>query len=73
MPLDTALWDDLQRHGVNEAQLRMLLKLLQVQRNGSWTWLYQQGYIGACDLRLTFSSKDFEVQRADDMLLGKEA
>jgi hypothetical protein len=69
MSLDPALWDDLQTHGVNEAHLTMLLHLLMLQKNGSWTWHFQHGTLGQCDLRLTFASRRAEVIRVCESIL----
>lgn len=73
MPIDPHLWDALQAHGVTEAHLDMLLRLLQVQRNGSWAWHYVNGQLTQCDARLTFPSRGYEVSRVCDVLLGGES
>lgn len=69
MSLNAKLWNDLQEHGVYESHLRMLLRLLQVQRNGFWGWHYVNGQITQCDARLTFPSRDYEVARVHEALL----
>ena len=73
MSLDAQLWQQLQDHGIYEAHLRMLLRLLEVQRNGWWGWHYVNGQITQCDARLTFPSREYEVARVSDVLLEGNA
>ena len=70
MSLDSQLWEQLQAHGVYESHMRMLLRLLQTQRNGSWAWDFANGTICQCDSRLKFPSREREVTRVCDALLG---
>lgn len=70
MSLDTRLWADLETHGVTEAHLRMLLRLLQTQRNGWWGWNYVNGHVNQCDARLVFPSREYEINRISDVLLA---
>ena len=72
MPLPPRLWQALEEHGVTEAHLSMLLRLLQVQRNGCWTWHYIRGQLTQCDVRISFASRSAEVQHVEDALLGDE-
>lgn len=69
MSLDPGLWQALEQHGVCEAHLQMLLRLLEVQRNGSWGWHYVNGQITQCDARLTFPAREYEVARVSTALL----
>ena len=73
MTLDQELWEALQEHGVTPAHLEMLLRLLQVQRNGSWAWHYVNGQILQCDVRLLFPSSAHEVQRVSETLFSGES
>ena len=52
MEIDPHLWDALQAHGVTEAHLDMLLRLLQLQKNGAWSWHFAHGQLSQVDLRL---------------------
>ena len=51
----------------------MLLRLLQVQRNGSWAWHYVGGQLSQCDARLVFPARGYEVARVCETLLGGES
>ena len=73
MKLDPQLWAALEEHGVTEAHLTMLLRLLQVQRNGSWAWHYVGGQLSQCDARLVFPARGYEVARVCETLLGGES
>jgi hypothetical protein len=57
---------------VNEAQLRMLLRLLQLQRNGWFGFHFGHGRVRECDLRMTFPGRDYEVERVSDGIAGKD-
>jgi hypothetical protein len=70
MSLDAELWAELQAHGVREAHLLMLLRLLQIQRNGWWGWHYVHGMVEQCDARLVFPSREVEVERVSEALCG---
>jgi len=70
MPLDPQLWLELECHGVREAHLRMLLKLLQVQRNGAWFWHYAHGQVTQCEARLLFPPRESEVEHISAELFG---
>lgn len=72
MSLDARLWEQLQEHGVYEAHLRMLLRLLSTQRNGWFGLHYVHGQIRECDARLVFPAREYEVERVGDTLLGSE-
>jgi hypothetical protein len=68
MSLDPQLWENLEAHGVAEEHLELLLRLLALQKNGSWTWHFQHGSLGQCDVRLTFAPKRTEVSRVGEAL-----
>ena len=71
MRLDSSLQatlDGLDKHGVTTAHLEMLLRLLEIQRNGSWLWNFTNGSIVQCDLRVTFSGRRYEITRVSDAL-----
>ena len=63
MSLDAKLWEQLEHHGVCQEHLEMLLQLLLLQKNGSWSWHFQHGSLGQCDLRVTFGARRAEVAR----------
>ena len=73
MQIDPHLWDALLAHGVTEAHLDMLLRLLQLQKNGAWTWHVAHGQLSQVDLRLVTSARAYDVARASDVLLGGES
>ena len=73
MQIDPHLWDALQAHGVTEAHLDLLLRLLQLQKNGSWSWHIVHGQVQQCDLRLVTSARPYDVARVSDVLLGGES
>jgi hypothetical protein len=67
MTLEPTLWQALVAHGVTPAHLEMLLQLLCVERNGSWTWHIHSGRLQQCDLRLSFPSRPGEIQRVQQL------
>jgi hypothetical protein len=69
MSLDAALWEALECRGVTSEHMEMLLRLLEVQKNGQWTWHIMQGSLGPCDLRLTFSSRRADVRHVCDVVM----
>lgn len=69
MSLDPGLWAQLQAHGICEGHLHMLLRLLEVQRNGWYGWHYVNGQVTQCDARLVFPSREYEVARVSEVLL----
>ena len=73
MEIDPHLWDALQAHGVTESHLDLLLRLLQLQKNGSWTWHVVHGQLSQVDLRLVSSARAYDVARVSDVLLGGES
>ena len=73
MAIDPHLWDALQAHGVTEAHLDMLLRLLQLQKNGAWSWHFVHGQLSQVDLRLVSSARAYDVARVSDVLLGGES
>jgi hypothetical protein len=70
--LNAHLWEQLHEHGVTEAHLAMLLRLLQVQRSGSWAWHYVNGQLTHCDVSLVIPARGYEVNRISEALLGRE-
>jgi hypothetical protein len=68
MSLDRQLWEDLQAHGITESYLVLLLRLLEIQRNGSWTWHYTSGKLTLCDARVTFAAREGEVAHMTEAL-----
>jgi hypothetical protein len=71
MSLDRQLWEDLQAHGITESHLMFLLRLLEVHRNGSWSWHYVGGQLTQCDAHLLFPGKAYEVRRVAEAWLGE--
>jgi hypothetical protein len=68
MTLDAALWARLEDHGITVAHLELLLRLLELQRNGSLAWHFAHGQVSTCDMRLTFPSRRFEVSQVNTVL-----
>jgi hypothetical protein len=67
--LDAKLWTALERHGVTEAHLTMLLQLLELQKNGSWNWRFVQGKLDHTELRLVCASRPAEIGRVSEALV----
>lgn len=70
MSLDPHLWASLEAHGLSQEHMEMLLRLLVLQKNGSWAWHFQHGSLGQCDLRVTFGSRRAEVVGVCEALVG---
>jgi hypothetical protein len=68
--LNPALWEALELHGLTEDHMTMLLRLLDVQKNGSLTWHIVHGHLSQCDLRVTFAARRVEVRRVEESILG---
>lgn len=68
MSLNPHLWEALERHGVTEEHLTLLLQLLEVQRNGHVAWHFVHGNLTQCDARLVFPSRPAEVARVGECL-----
>ena len=71
--LDQALWHELETHGVSTTHMEMLLRLLQLQKNGAWSWHFVHGQLSQVDLRLVSSARAYDVARVSDVLLGGES
>jgi hypothetical protein len=71
MKLDEHLWDALQAHGLSEAHLDMLLRALDLQRNGSLAWHFAHGQLCKCDLHLTFASRQRDVDHISEGMLAE--
>jgi hypothetical protein len=69
MTLDATLWEALQHHGVTEEHMAMLLRLLDVQKNGSLSWHFVHGQVQQVDARLMVSSRRMDLLRASDALM----
>jgi hypothetical protein len=67
--LDVHVWEALEAHGVTTAHLDMLLRLLDLHKNGSLAWHFVHGHLSQCDLRVTFASRRAEVARVEEALL----
>jgi len=63
MSLDVHLWEALEQHGLSEAHLRFLLRLLQCQRNGSFQWNYVNGHLTQCHAHMAMPSRSYELER----------
>ena len=63
MRLDPELWSTLEAHGVSVEHMTMLLRLLETQRNGSWSWHYVSGRLQQCEARLVLPSREHEIAR----------
>ena len=69
MTLDPQLWTQLEAHGVTVDHLELLLRLLELQKNGSWSWHVVHGQVSQCDLRLVSSARAYDVARVSEALL----
>jgi hypothetical protein len=67
--LDRRLWDNLEAHGLTEAHLELLLRALELQRNGSLAWHFVHGQLSQCDLRMTFPSRRADQVRVCEAVL----
>jgi hypothetical protein len=68
--LDATVWSALERHGVTEGHFTMLLQLLELQKNGSWSWHFVDGRLTQADLRLVFTpSREEQMKRVRESLL----
>jgi len=67
--LNHEVWDALERHGLTPAHLEMLLRALELQKNGSLAWHFVHGQLSQCDLRVTFASRRAEVARVCEAVL----
>ena len=67
MRLDPDLWTSLEHHGVTTAHLEMLLRLLQMQRNGSWAWRYVNGKLAGCEITMMIPARGTEVARVCEL------
>lgn len=72
MPLDPRLWTALEQHGVSNAHLQALLKFLQCQADGSFTWHGRQGKLEQCELKVNFSCRGHTMQRITDIVLESD-
>lgn len=71
--LDAHVWEALEAHGVTTAHLDMLLRLLDLHKNGSLAWHFVHGHLSQCDLRLTMPSKSYELSRISEAVLDGHA
>jgi hypothetical protein len=71
MTLDPVLWEGLQTHGVTQAHLELLLRLLEQQRNGCFSWHFVRGQLSQNDLRLVFPNRSYEVQKVTEAVLAE--
>lgn len=67
--LDAHVWEALEAHGVTTAHLDMLLRLLDMQKNGSLTWHIAHGQLQQVDARLMVSSRRMDLLRASEALM----
>jgi hypothetical protein len=72
MSLDTHLWEALEAHGVTESHMDMLLRALDLQRNGSLTWHFARGTLVQADLHIVVPSRQIELARVSDGVLDTE-
>jgi hypothetical protein len=67
--LDAKLWTALERHGVTEAHLTMLLQLLELKKSGSWTWHFAKERVLQTDLRLVCASRLEDIRHVSEALV----
>ena len=71
MPVDAAVLEALEHHGVTAAHFEMLLRYLSVEQNGSWRWNWSKGRVVSCDVQLSFPSRPSTLQHVSDVLLSQ--
>ncbi len=71
MTLDPALWTALEAHGVTVAHLDLLLRLLELHRNGSFCWHFVHGQVTQQDLRLAFPNRAAVLRQVSEGMLGE--
>jgi hypothetical protein len=71
--LDVRVWEALEAHGVTEEHMEMLLRLLMLQKHGTWAWNFQHGSLGQCELRVMFASRRADVRRVCETVLESVA
>jgi hypothetical protein len=57
MSLDARLWEHLEQHGLSEQHLALLLRVLEVQRNGHLAWHFVRGQLDHVDVRVVIPSR----------------
>lgn len=73
MTLDPQLWDALQAHGITAAHLDLLCRVLDLQKNGSWSWHFAHGQLSQVDLRLVSSARSYDTVHVCETLLAGES
>jgi hypothetical protein len=68
MSLDPQLWANLEAHGLHEEHLTLLLRLLEVQKNGSLSWNFVHGHLQQVDARITIASRPIDLLRVGEAL-----
>ena len=63
MALNPRLWSELERCGVHDTHLEMLVRMLQSQENFRITWNGIKGRLERIDMQVSCSSKPFTVHR----------
>lgn len=63
MSLDPHLWQRLEAHGLTCEHLDLLLAVLEMQRNGSFSLNYVAGHVEQADVRVTVPNRTREMAR----------
>jgi hypothetical protein len=63
MSLDVSLWEALEQRGVCQAHLELLLRLLELNRNGSLSWHFVHGCLQQVDTRLVVQSRRVDLMQ----------
>ena len=67
--LDSHVWEALEAHGVPIALMHHLLRLMEAQENGEWTWHLVRGHLKQCDLRVRYTADAYNATRVCDAVL----
>jgi hypothetical protein len=66
--LDPQLWEALEAHGLTLQHMQWLLRLLEVQENGEWTWHIVRGQLAQFDLRVRYTPNRYNMARVEALL-----
>ena len=67
--LDVHVWEALEAHGVTTVLMDKLLRLMEAQENGEWTWHLVGGRLKQCDLRVRYPADPYNVTRVGNAVL----
>jgi hypothetical protein len=64
MSLDPHTWQRLQNHGMSEEHLDMLLAVLDMRHNGSWTFHFVNGMVQQSEVRISVPKRSCDLERS---------